>query len=267
MLESVLDIVNLVRWEWFRLRRRAGFLVLAILTLLVPGLLMVVAVVQNLTKLVPGLISDEPLKFGYFDLAAGGLAVVTPVVAILLAALLHATDLQGGNCRTLAARGAARRNILAAKACTAALLLLAYHLIAYLLAGLPAAVLAPHFAGWDAGATDMAASFVNGLLYLSLGIVLSHWRESTAFTVGVGIAFIAFEAIAYPIAGAVGQAVGWPVSEVTTWTIWGVANGLQGESEEIARAWYIPIVAGYAVALAAAALGLFHKYDLRASGE
>ena len=53
MLESVLDIVNLVRWEWFRLRRRAGFLVLAVLTLLVPGLLMVVAVVQNLTKLVP----------------------------------------------------------------------------------------------------------------------------------------------------------------------------------------------------------------------
>ena len=261
MLEPIAEIVNLAQWEWFRLRRRVGFLILAILLLLIPVAVLAGVVFQNLKELVPG------LEVAYFEPVAGALSAVTPVLAVILAALVFAVDLQGGNCRTLAARGAARMNILAAKALTAALVLLAYHLIAYMLAGLPALVFAPHFEGWDTGATNTATAFLNSLLYLSLGIVLSHWWQSTALTVGVGIALIAIEAIAYPIAGLVGETLGWPLSDITAWTIRGVAQGLQGDSEVIARAWYIPIVAGYAAVLLALALTLFQKFDLRPGGE
>ena len=261
MLEPIREIVNLAQWEWFRLRRRVGFLILAILILLIPVAVLAGVAFQNLKELVPG------LEVAYFEPAVGTLSAVTPVLAVILAALVFAVDLQGGNCRTLAARGASRINILAAKALTAALVLLAYHLIAYAMAGLFALALPPNFDGWDTGIANTAAAFLNSLLYLSLGIVLSHWWQSTALTVGVGIALIAVEAIAYPIAGFLGEALGWPLSDITAWTIRGVAQGLQGDSDSIARAWYVPIVAGYAAALTAIALALFQKFDLRPGGE
>ena len=270
-MPEILNIVNLARWEWFRLRRRTAFPVLYGLALLVPVAVLVVGVILNSLKLdflgpTNGL-DGGYLEVGYFSLIVGSLGTVAPMLAVALAALLHAGDLQGGHCRTLAARGAPRSSILFAKLLTAALLLLAYHLLAYAMAGLTALAFPPNFDGWAAGLVDTATAFQNSLLYLALGVALSHWRQSTAFTVGVGIALIAFEATAYPIAGLIGDALQWPLAEVTAWTLRGVAQGLQGNNEVIDRAWYIPIVAGYAAALTAAALALFRKYDLRSGGE
>ncbi len=259
----MLEVINLAQWEWFRLRRRAGFLVLAVLALLIPVLVLAAGVYVNRN------FEEFLQEVGYFELTSQGLLVITPVLAITLAALAHAVDLQGGNCRTLAARGASRVHILAAKGLTAGLVLLAYHLIAYALAALPALALAPHFEGWDTGIADTATAFLMSLLYLSLGIALSHWWQSTALTVGVGIALIAFEAIAYPIAEFVGDSMDWPLAEFTAWTIRGVGQGLQGNNDTMtmARVWYIPIVAGYAAFLITITLGLFQKFDLRSGGE
>ena len=135
------------------------------------------------------------------------------------------------------------------------------------MAGLPALVWEPRFEGWDTGIANAGAAYLNSLLYLALGIALSHWRQSTAFTIGIGIGLIALEAIAYPLAGLLGELLDWPLAELTAWSIRGVAQGLQGQSESIARAWYIPIVAGYAAILAGAALTLFRKFDLRPGGD
>ena len=257
----MLGLLHLARWEWFRLRQRGGFVTLASLALLLAALLLAVAVAQNLWDWIPG------AELTYFRMAGGGLSAVTPFLAILLAVLVYAVDLQGGNCRTLAARGAHRGVILAGKALVSLIVLLAYHLATFLLACLPALLLEPGFSGWDEGLVGGAASLLNGLLYLALGILLCHWRESTAFAVGVGIAFIVFESVGYPIAGAIGQTADWPLAEITAWTLWGVANGLQGDNEALARPWYIPIVTGYAAVLVAAALARFLRADLRAGGE
>ncbi len=254
-------MLTLVRGEWFRLRRRVGFWPLAAIAILVALLPLAIAVGQNRWAVF------QNQEWGYFEAVPIGLMIFTPILTIVLAALVFATDLQNGNCRTLAARGAHRGSLLAAKALAAALVLLAYHLAAFLLAAVPALVSAPHFAGWDDGLTDIAASLLNGLLYLALGILLSHWRESTAFTVGVGIFIIAFEMIFYPLAGLIGQGLGWPLAEVTAWTLWGISNGLQGSSDTLARPWFIPIAAGYIALLTAAAAGLFLRADLRAGGE
>ncbi len=257
----MLEIINLAKWEWFRLRKQTDCPVLGILCLLIPVLVLAVSAWLNQSQLI------MDLSINYFEAVTTVMSAITPALAIVLAAIVHAADLQGGNCRTLAARGNLRSSILAAKALTVALVLLAYHLIAYLMAGLPALVWEPRFEGWDTGIANAGAAYLNSLLYLALGIALSHWRQSTAFTIGIGIGLIALEAIAYPLAGLLGELLDWPLAELTAWSIRGVAQGLQGQSESIARAWYIPIVAGYAAILAGAALTLFRKFDLRPGGD
>lgn len=255
-------VVNLARWEWFRLSRRAAFRIAAALALLTLPAALAAATLLNAQALLPG---TELNYFAILPYISGGLA---PLLAIGLAALLHAGDLSGGHARTLAARGAARGAILAAKLLTAALLLLAWHLAAVLLAALFSLAWAAGWEGWRDGLIDTAAAVQNALLYLALGVLLSHWRQSTAFTIGVGLGLISFEAIAYPIADLVGETLDWPLADFTAWTIRGVARGLRGEGGElIARAWYILITAGYAALFTAAAYALFRQSDLRAGGE
>lgn len=252
------DILNLSYWEWFRLRRRVGFLALAALAILATVLILAVAVAQNMWRVAP--VGD----LSFFSMVGSGLPGVAPLLAIILPVLVFASDLQNGNARALACRGDHRLRILTAKALLAAALLAAYHVLSYGLAILAALALDPHFEGWAAASGDVAASLLNSLLYLSLGIFLCHWRESTAFAVGVGVVFIAFESIAYPILLTLGQAFGWGFIEIAHWTLWGVTNGLQGDLHDISRLWFIPIVAGYTAALIAVAAALFYRADLRA---
>ena len=111
------------------------------------------------------------------------------------------------------------------------------------------------------------ASWMISLLYLALGIALSHWRQSGAFTVGVGISIIFVEAIFYPLANALGGLQDWPVSEVTAWTFWGITQGLRGDGSIISAAWSVPVSIGYIAALAALAVVAFRNFDLRAGSE
>ena len=252
------EVFNLARWEWFRLSRRSAFRVSAALALLTLPAALAAATLLDDQALLPG---TELNYFAILPYISGGLS---PLLAIGLAALLHAGDLSGGHARTLAARGA----ILAAKMLTAALLLLAWHLAAVLLAALFSLAWSTGFADSSDRLIDTAAAVQNALLYLALGVLLSHWRQSTAFTIGVGLGLISFEAIAYPIADLIGETLDWPLADFTAWTIRGVARGLRGEGGElIARAWYIPITAGYAILFTAAAYALFRQSDLRAGGE
>ena len=255
------ELVKLVRWETFRLVRRVSVLVLLGLASLLAAAVIAVVVAQNQG------VFPMPGELDYIGTAAGALGVIAPLLAVVLAGFIHGADLQGGNCRTLAGRGTPRATILAAKALTCSLALLVYHLVVLGLALLVAVVFSPHFQGWSEGLAGVGAAYLTSLLYLALGILLAHWRQSVAFTVGVGTAFIFVERIAYPIAGELGRFLDWPLAEITAWTIWGVANGLEGGSDLLAGPWFIPIIAAYICGLLAAANLLFHKYDLRAGGE
>ena len=255
------QVIYLARWEWFRQSRKISVIVLHLLALLLAAVVLGVAAMNNVGWI------PFPAELSYFQTAARFLATVTPLLAILLAALVHAVDLQGGNCRTLAARGASRISILASKALMSFVVLLVFHLIVLSLALLLALTISPHFEEWRAGLAGVGVSLLNSLLYLALGIALAHWRQSTAFTVGVGIAVIFFEAIAYPIAGVIGQSINWPINEITAWTLWGVSNGLEGGSDLLGAGWFIPIVGGYAAALVGLAILIFQRFDLRAGGD
>ena len=251
---------KLVRWEWFRLRRRGPFIVLAALAFLVPLLVLGVTI---------ALASGWVDTFGspaYFQAAAGSLSAVAPLLAIVLASLINATDLQNGTCRMLTARGDSRDSILAAKALLGVILLLGFHLAVLALAVVIALALEPHFKGWRTGLEAGAASFLSSLLYLSLGILLAHWRQSSAFTVGVGLAVVFAESILYPIANSLGELQQWPVDSVTAWTLWGITQGLQGDIELLGPVWYLPIALGYIAVLTGLSALAFRKLDLQAGG-
>ena len=257
----IFQILTLMRWEFFRQIRKIGVLVLYGLALLLAVLALAFGILQNL-EVIP-----FPITVGYLELASGVLWRFSPLLAIVTVALVHAADLQGGSSRTLAARGISRDAILGAKALFSSLSILGYHLVVLALALVLAVALAPHFEGWRDGLAGIGTSFVNALLYLALAIALAHARQSVAFTVGLGIAIIFLEAIAYPLAGFLGELLNWPIDSLTAWTFWGISQGLQGQSDLLARSWFIPITAAYAAALIGLAVLTFRKQDLRAGSD
>ena len=254
-------VLILAQWEWFRFRRRVSALVLLALAASIVLVALGVATAFN-----QGWITFVG-EVAYFPVAAGAVGAVASFFAIVLAAFIYAMDLQGGACRTLAARGIGRLAILGSKALACGVLLVALHLFALAAATLFALVLAPNFLEWRDGLESIGASLLNSFLYLSFGMVLAHWRQSVAFTVGIGIGLIFFEAVFYPLAAGLGQVLGWPIQEFTAWTLQGVALGLQGDSHLMGATWYIPIVAAYTCALVALAAIAFSKFDLKAGGD
>lgn len=255
------SIITLAQWEWFRFRRRASALVLLALAASIVLAALSVAAAFN-----QGWITFVG-EVAYFPVAAGAVVAIAPFLAIVLAAFIYAMDLQGGSCRTLAARGVGRLAILGSKALACGVLLVALHLFALASATLLALVSTPNFLEWRDGMESLGVSLLNSFLYLSFGMALAHWRQSVAFTVGIGIGLIFFEAIFYRLAVGLGQVLGWPIQEFTAWTLWGVTLGLQGESHLFGAAWYIPIVAAYSCVLAALAALAFSKSDLKAGGD
>lgn len=255
------SIFTLAQWEWFRFRRRAGALVLLALVAFIVLVALAVATAFN-----EGWVSFFG-EVSYFPVAAGTVGSVAPFLAIVLAAFIYAMDLQGGACRTLAARGSSRLAILGSKALACVVLLLALHIFALGAATLFALVSTPNFLDWRDGLQSMGASLLNSCLYLALGMALAHWRQSVAFTVGIGIGLIFFEGVFYPLAEELGRILDWPIQEFIAWTIQGVTLGLQGESHLFRAAWYIPIVAAYSCGLASLAALAFNKFDLKAGGD
>ena len=255
------QLISLVRWEFFRQFRKSGFLVLYGLALALAVLVFSFGVMQSL-EIIP-----LPFTLGYLGLASGILWAVSPVLAIVTVAFVHASDLQGGHCRTLTARGVTRDAILASKALLTSLLMLSFHVALLALALVLTIALASNWDGLGNGLASIGASFFNSLLYVSFATALAHWRQSVAFTVGVGIAVIFLEAIAYPLAGALENLLAWPVSSVTSWTLWGIGQGLQGDGALLGRVWFIPIATGYTAALVGLAFLAFRRFDLQAGGD
>ena len=253
--------LKLVQWEWFRLCRRGPFIALAALSFVVPILVLGVKIAQEQDWII------NLGRSGYLEAVAGSTSFVAPLLAIVLASFIHAADLQNGNCRTLTSRGHSRDGILASKALLGVILLLGFHLSVLALAVITSIFLDPHFRGWQSGLETTAVSFLSALLYLSLGILLAHWRQSTAFTVGVGLALVFAETILYPIANGLGELFEWPAQELTAWTLWGITQGLQGNGEYFGPLWYLPLALGYMAALAGLAVLVFRKLDLRAGSE
>jgi len=257
----MLAILRLARWEWLRLHHRGPFVVLAGLAIAIPLLTLAVRAMQ-LAGWLPLLGGS-----GYFGAAAGSLLFLSPILAIVLSSFTHASDLQNGACRTLTARGISRESVIAAKSLVAAALLLGFHLLVLAATAIFAGASGLNFAGWQDGTVSVFASWMVSLLYLALGIALSHWRQSGSFTVGVGISIVFAEAIFYPLANALGGLQNWPVAEATAWTLWGIAQGLQGDSGILSAAWSVPISVGYIAVLATLGVAAFRRFDLRAGGE
>ncbi len=250
-------LLTFTRWEWFRLRKRAGALALFSLAALLALAVLGFAVVLNRSEF----FFSEAI--GYFPVAAGTLSVIAPLLAIILAAFVHGMDLQGGSVRTLVARGNPRLVVLGSKALACALVLLAFHLLVALAAALLSVVPTVNLLDWRDGLTGMGASLLNSFLYLSLGMALAHWRQSVAFTIGAGIALIFAEALFYPLAEELAGLLDWPVRDFTAWTLSGVSSGLRGGSFLFGAVWYIPIVLAYTLVLAGLAALCFEKFDLK----
>ena len=237
-----------------------------------PSLVLGLTLAQNLGRIsfFPG--GTRLFPHGY---CRNTMAAVAPLIAIVLAAfVLRGMDLQG---RKLPYPGLAgnppKLSMLVSKTLTCSLCCF----VAYItwsrlgMAFSPGpALVSPNFADWHGRVGNRKCrriAYLSSFLYLSLGMALAHWRQSVAFTVGIGIGLIFFEAVFYPLALVLGQLQDWPVQELTAWTLQGVVLGLQGESDLFGAAWYIPIVAAYTCGLAFLAALAFTKFDLKAGGE
>ncbi len=263
-------LANAARWEWFRLRRRTGFwVILGSLGLAVVGTLAVSAgvvwLVQDSSLIPP---SGYPLLV--FEL----LSRLGPFFGIVLAGMVFGSDYGWGTLRPLFARGQPRWHAIAAKLGLAALVLVivwAASLALAVLVGLVAAnpptnveLIIPSEPGrWVDSVGRFVSAWPVAIAYLLLGALLCAVGRSTAFGLGVGIAVLIVESIAYPAAGAVSQlALDVNLGDYTRWTLWGVTRGLMGRDDDFGSWVFLPAVVAYATAFAALAVVITERRDV-----
>lgn len=254
-------VPNMMRWEWFRLRRRTEFwVILGLLALAVVGTL---AVSAGVLRLVQSSFSIPP--YGYPLLVFELLSRLGPFLGIVLAGMVLGSDYGWGTFRPLFARGQRRWHVLTAKLALAGLVLVVVWIVSWLLAaGVGMVAAEPVATGveimpWDSGSwAESAGAFVSAwpvtIAYLLLGALLCAVGRSTAFGLGVGIAILIVESIAYPAAGLISQLVlEVNLGDYTRWTLWGVTRGLMGRDDEIGPWVFLPAVLAYAAVFAALA--------------
>ena len=101
------------------------------------------------------------------------------------------------------------------------------------------------------------------MAYLMLATLLCAVGRSTAFGLGVGIAVLIVESIAYPAADAVFQlALDVNLGDYTRWTLWGVTRGLMGRDDDLGAWVFLPAVLAYASAFAALAVVITERRDV-----
>ena len=263
-------VSNAVRWEWFRLRRRTEFwVILGLLALAVVGTL---AISVGVLRLVQSDFSIPP--YGYPLLVFELLSRLGPFLGIVLAGMILGSDYGWGTFRPLFARGQLRWHVLTAKLALAALVLAVVWILSWLLAaavgmiaaGTPAngVEIAPGGSGsWVESAGRFASAWPAAMAYLLLGALLCAVGRSTAFGLGVGIAVLIVESIAYPAAGAISQlALDVDLGDYTRWTLWGVTRGLMGRDDDLGAWVFLPAVAVYATTFAALALVITERRDV-----
>ena len=95
------------------------------------------------------------------------------------------------------------------------------------------------------------------------GALLCAVGRSTAFGLGVGIAVLIVESIAYPAADLISQlALEVNLGDYTRWTLWGVTRGLMGRDDEFGPWVFLPAVVAYAAVFAALAALVTERRDV-----
>ena len=263
-------LADAVRWEWFRLRRRTEFwVILGLLSLPALGTPIAAAAAVRLIQ------SDFSMPaYGYPMLVFEILSRLGPFLALVLAGLILGSDYGWGTFRPLFARGQRRWRVITAKVSLTASVLAVVWLVSWLLAatvGLIAAgssetgmeVVPGDSGGWLESAGRFASAWPVAMTYLLLGALLCAVGRSTAFGVGVGIAVLIVESIAYPAAGAVSQlALEVNLGDYTRWTLWGVTRGLMGRDDDLGAWVFLPAVLAYATAFAALAVVITERRDV-----
>lgn len=262
-------LANTIRWEWFRLRRRTEFWV--ILGLLAAAVVGTLAVSAGVLRLIQSDFSIPP--YGYPLLVFELLSRLGPFLAIILAGMIFGSDHGWGTFRPLFARGQRRWQVVTAKLVLAASILAAVWIASLLLSiavGLIAAESSTNgleIMPWDSGSwLESVGTFVSAwpaaMAYLMLAALLCALGRSTAFGLGVGIAILIVESIAYPAAGAVSQlALEVNLGDYTRWTLWGVTRGLMGRDDDLGPWVFLPAVLAYAAAFTALAVVITERRD------
>ena len=261
---------NMIRWEWFRLRRRTEFwVILGLLALAVVGTL---AVSAGVLRLIQSSFSIPP--YGYPLLVFELLSRLGPFLGIVLAGMVLGSDYGWGTFRPLFARGQCRWQVLTAKLALATLILAVVWIVSWLLAagvGMIAATpptngleFTPSGSGsWVESAGRFVSAWPVTLAYLLLGALLCAVGRSTAFGLGVGIAVLIVESIAYPAADLISQLVlEVNLGDYTRWTLWGVTRGLMGRDDQIGPWVFLPAVVAYAAIFAALAALVTERRDV-----
>ena len=267
------DLANLLRWEWFRLRRRVGFwVILGLVGLVVIGVLAVMTVLQRAAPLGMALPS-----YGFPLFVFEALSRMGPFLAVILAAMTFGGDYAWGTLRPLVARGHPRWLAALAKLLLVSIVLGVVWIVAWTLAALVGLALGESAAvfdtvlttipgapdGWGPTAGKFFSAWPAAIAYLGLGAVLCAAGRSTAFGVGVGIAVIIVEAIAYPLANTIAQLAGdVSTSEYTRWTLHGVTGGFMGRDDDWGVWPFAPAIAAYVVGLWALTLAILTRRDL-----
>ena len=263
-------LANAVRWEWFRLRRRTGFwVILGLLAAAVGGTLAVSVVVLRLIQ------SDFSIPaYGYPMLVFELLSRLGPFLGIVLAGMVLGSDYGWGTFRPLFARGRRRWQVITAKLVLAALILAVVWVASWLLAATVGMIAAEapsdtvEIIPWDSrnwveSVGRFASAWPATMAYLLLGALLCAVGRSTAFGLGVGIAVLIVESIAYPTAGAISEvALDVNLGDYTRWTLWGVTRGLMGRDDDLGAWVFLPAVLAYATAFAVLAILITQRQDV-----
>ena len=262
--------LNLLRWEWFRLRQRAGFwAITAVVALLIVGTLVGVAMIssQSLAQLA---IPPQGFPVAAFQ----ALSRLGPFLGVVLASFLLGNEFAWGTWRTLIARGDPRDWAIHSKLLLGSGILLAIWVLGWCVASAAGlifgddnpGVIADLFFevpdGWGRAAAMYFASLPVAITYLALGALLCMaWRSSTA-GVGVGVGIVVAESVAYPVANLVVSGLyDFELAEYTRWTLWGVSNGLMGR-DELSAVWFLPAIVAYLAVFYGLALLIFKRRDV-----
>ena len=254
MTMSAAVVMNALRWEWFRLRRRVGVAVIF-------GLLLAGSLVQLGAQ--AWLVGLEVFPAAAYDYPARLMAAVNlvgPFAAVILAGIVLGGDFPAGAWRTLTARGMPRWQAALAKLLLLALTLTALLVVVWavgalvgLLAGsdelpdYPAELAIGAQNTWTLAAGSLGAAALTLLAYVGLGSVLTAAGRSAAFGIGVGIAIILAETIVYTVAAAiVGLAWDWQLGDYTRWTLSGSTGALLRGDDDLSRWVFVGPVLGYA---------------------
>ncbi len=262
--------VNTLKWEWFRLSRRAGFwAIIGIFGLFVAGTL---AGTVGM-RFIPGLGEAMP-AYGFPHVVFDVLSELAPFLGVILAGLIFGGEFGWGTWRATLARGMPPSRLILTKVLLGAAVLFAIWIIAWCLAALvglvagenePGGIIrqSPGFPnGWGDAGLEFASAWPVAVAYLALGALLCVIGRSTAFGVGVGIGLIVAEMICYRLLRLVAELV-WEISlgDYLRWTLQGVSGGLLG-NDELKAMIFLPAVLAYTGLFCWLTLAIFNRRDL-----